>query len=203
MKTEIRNQKSEIRRDPSPVITHHSLRSAFTLVELLVVIAIIAILAAILLPAMNAAMKQGEKAQAVSEVKSVETAVKAYLNEYSKFPTGNGIAADYSYGGLGGYVNNRELMNVLRSIDAAPNTGYVFNPRKIVFLEVAQGSLTANGDFTDPWGNQYEITADTGFDNTCNNMKGGYTTVANRNVVVWSRGPDGTANTSDDIRSWQ
>ena len=59
---------------------------AFTLVELLVVIAIIAMLAAMLLPVMNSALKRASVAQAKTEVRALESALKAYLNEYHANP---------------------------------------------------------------------------------------------------------------------
>jgi prepilin-type N-terminal cleavage/methylation domain-containing protein len=181
--------------------TRHS-RLAFTLVELLVVIAIIGILAAILLPTVQKAFEKAEKAQAQAEIKSIETATKAYLNEYSKFPEGNGNANDFSYGSLADDDRpNRYLVNVLRSRaspDGNPNDEN--NARKIIFIEVSTNSLSSD-NFVDPWGNQYEITCDTAFDNDCK-VKGGYDAVQNRNVVVWSPGPDGEIATVDDLKSW-
>jgi len=174
----------------------------FTLVELLVVIGIIAILAAILLPAMQGAFKKAETAQAQTEVKAIETALKAYYNEYSRWPHGSGNAGDYCYGGLGGYADNRQLANVLRSVDADGNAGFKENPRKIAFLEVAQNSLDADGSFIDPWDNQYEITVDTGFDNNLDGVKGGYGSLKGRSVAVWSSGPDGKPKTTDDVKNW-
>jgi prepilin-type N-terminal cleavage/methylation domain-containing protein len=176
----------------------------FTLVELLVVIAIIAILAAILMPAMNAALKKASVTQAQTEVKSLEAAVKAYLNEYSRFPGGNGNANDFSYGPLGDARDNRVLANALRSVLAVGNTpNYSNNLRKIAFLEVQKDSLNADGDFVDPWGTPYEVTVDGNFDNSCTTPgASGYGTVAGKSVLVWSHGANTNANTGDEIRSW-
>ena len=57
-------------------------RSNFTLIELLVVIAIIAILAAILLPALNSARNRGHAATCINNMKQIAFAFSTYLNDF-------------------------------------------------------------------------------------------------------------------------
>jgi len=150
-------------------------RQGFTLVELLVVIAIMMILIGLLMPALSAARYSARKGAARSEVKQLETAWKAYYDDYRELP-----------GGVSEMDNANCL--VLRG----------GNLRQVYYLEFSDDEITTG--FLDPWENTYKVALDDVGDNQ---VTAGAHGPVFRAVAVWSLGRDGEDGTGDDIISWK
>lgn len=117
-------------------------RRAFTLVELLVVIAIIAILAAMLLPAINRTKTKAQETSVKTEISKIVQAINAYNSKYSRWPitvdalkSVEPTATDYTFGAIyatptgthqilspGTYTrSNSEVMAIIMDLVKFPN----------------------------------------------------------------------------------
>lgn len=171
-------------------------RAAYTLIELLVVIGIIAILAALVFPAINRAQKAADFRRAEIEVQALYSAFKAYLEEYSKWPVENSLEGDVT-------------IQIVKVLTAHPDEK-ARNPRGRVFLKISGISTNSAGLMVDPWGNPYRFALDSKMDRSISDVHdpdGAYKALPGQNVAVWSRGPNGKSDPKnsanyDDITSW-
>ncbi|MBE6367989.1 MAG: DUF1559 domain-containing protein [Lentisphaerae bacterium] len=97
-------------------------KKSFTLIELLVVIAIIAILAAMLLPALSAARERARTASCTAKLKQIGLADKMYTDSNADF------RPDYTYSNMhimqGQYFNKSSVAGWLHTPDALVAGGF-------------------------------------------------------------------------------
>lgn len=162
----------------------------FTLIELLVVIAIIAILAAMLLPAIGRVKVQAQVNRAKTEIGQIALAVQGYESEYNRLPSSAQAVTDaattqndITFGGpikqgtgaaatQFGQRTNSEVVSILMAIpqfrngNFSANKDHLRNPKRTPFLrandvsDVVSSGIGTDGVYRDPWGNPYVITLD-------------------------------------------
>ncbi len=128
-------------------------RNPFTLIELLVVIAIIAILAAMLLPALQQAREQAKTTKCAGNLKQIMSAVDLYRNDYKGFfPVINA-------GGMSSVTDKRWWTNMLAAYLPpvewrSENSGSVkYNPKCVWTCPGVKQEMCADG--TASWGAGY------------------------------------------------
>jgi prepilin-type N-terminal cleavage/methylation domain-containing protein/prepilin-type processing-associated H-X9-DG protein len=98
-------------------------RTGFSLVELLTVVAIVGILAALLLPAVQAAREAARRGQCQSHLRQLGLALHAYHNDHRMFPLGRTATGDPRYPRVGNcpprQIDRGPLVAILPYIEAS------------------------------------------------------------------------------------
>lgn len=143
-------------------------RNGFTLIELLVVITILGILMSMAVGGTSAIKEQSRSAQARTDVTGVAIAIKAFYNDYSRYPVPGTKTDDTPFEPQKGAEGNKEVLNILVGADTT------LNPRGQVYYEGKSAKagkdggpingLSKEGGLFDPWGFTYGILVDGDYD---------------------------------------
>ena len=123
-------------------------KSAFTLIELLVVIAIIAILAAILLPALNSARERGRSASCINQEKQLAYTIMAYADGSDGWGPAASISGFTRWPAsvyVGGYLQDLSLLICPSALEYTL-AQYVYNAKgkTVANLQTASGKTYFN-----------------------------------------------------------
>ncbi len=141
------------------------LQSGFTLLEVMLVIGIMAILAGLLFPVVIGAGDRAKQKQAAAEAQTILLAIKAYQQEYGKWPAQFYATQDVTF-----ITNNWIVIQPLLGSNVVypQGSGRHLNPKNKIFLNL-QVNTNVNpdyaGNYLDPWGIPYVICMDWNDDN--------------------------------------
>jgi len=122
----------------------------------MLVIGIIAILASLLYPVIIGASARAKEKQAAAETRTILMAIKAYRQEYGKWPAQWQAAQDTTY-----IISNYCVIQPLLGSNLFVND-IGFNPKHKIFLnmQISSNRMDVWGNYLDPWLIPYVICMD-------------------------------------------
>jgi type II secretory pathway pseudopilin PulG len=159
-------------------------------VELLVVISIIGMLAGLMSVAIPKAMEAGKKAKVKGELTAIVAAVKAYKQEYGRWPVNvpSGIDDENTEAaGTYSWCSEDKSKTLIKILSASPSDTSGLNPKQVRFLEGA----STEGEFLDPWKTQYIVKLDTNESGSIEYYGTGNKPNISLSVIALSMGPPG------------
>ncbi|MCX6991797.1 MAG: prepilin-type N-terminal cleavage/methylation domain-containing protein [Kiritimatiellaeota bacterium] len=165
MNVQFRTKNEEQRTKNAELRTVSGLPAAFTLLEVMLVIGIVAILASLLYPVIIGARARAKEKQAAAETRTILMAIKAYHQEYGKWPAQIQATQDVTY-----VTNNWIVIQPLlgSNVTHPEDPSRHLNPKNKIFLnmQVNTNIIDYAGNYLDPWGIPYVICMDQNGDNS-------------------------------------
>lgn len=156
--------------------------------ELLVVISIVGLLAGLMTVAIPKAMEAGKKAKVKGELTAIVAAVKAYKQEYGRWPVNLPYGVDDENSEAAGtysWCDGDKSKTLMRILCASPQDTSELNPKGVRFLE----GPGQDGTFVDPWNAQYIVKLDTNDSNSIEYYGAGNKPNISLSVIALSFGP--------------
>ena len=158
------------------------------------VVGIIGLLVGLISVGVPKAMEAGKKAKVKGELTAIVAAVKAYKQEYGRFP-GDLAQSNFMFSS-NSFVS---LINVLSGDSTNTLSGtQPANPKGVRFFEGSKGET--NG-LPDPWDKQYMVIVDTAEIGTITYTNAGTTMNLRLSVLAFSYGKDGKADTASGSKN--
>jgi len=164
----------------------------FTLVELLVVVSIIGLLVGLLAAGIPLAIEKGMTAKAKGETTAIVAAIKAYKQEYGRFP-GDPSVTNRLFSSNSSPDTINALMKVLSGNATTTLNGEIANPKGVRFFEGAKTNETIT--MADPWGGQYLVLVDSAETGSVTYTNAGTPVNVRISVLAICYGSDGKADT--------